>query len=695
MTVGKRFMVMGICVLMAMAITIGTASVTSRKDLEKQIDQAGMAALDDTAVMVDRMLEQLMVKSSAMSAQIGYLLDRSFFKDDGDLSRYVLDMGKNNRREGISNLFMGRASNGAFFTSNQEETLPEGFDPRTRPWYKGAMTAGGAFVTSPYMDAGTGRPIITVSIPIGPADSPWGVFGVDILLEDLRRFASGRKIQDAGNLFLMDGGGRIIEGPAGTVLGIAMKDDGTLDGSLRKAAASAMAGERGVATASMEGRVFRAFYGKSASGFPMVFLYPEERISSIVMALIVRLAGIGLAGIIAAGAVMALTYRAIASPLGRASRIAQRVAGGDLTVDRNDFMYDAKDPIGSLADSLAQMAEDLRMAMGTVKEECERSSERSAELTMAAERMSGGARRILASVDGVGRGSRENADSIQEASAALEEIASSAQTGADGASRGAERATTISERALEESSRLGDVISMIGKEIRLTETGRDAMKKLGETVTQVAHFVDTINGIADQTNLLALNAAIEAARAGNAGRGFAVVADEVRKLAEESGKASQKISDLIGDLQRGTESCEDSAERISAFLGDVAEKAGKSSEALMDLTEKIRDMAEESRNMAAISQEQAASGEEIAASVESIASANRITVNAIEDIRREADESARSAMEMAGRAETMAESAKKLDSLVSRFRLEGAKSPIPIGAPAKAGKALPFAASLS
>jgi methyl-accepting chemotaxis protein len=85
--------------------------------------------------------------------------------------------------------------------------------------------------------------------------------------------------------------------------------------------------------------------------------------------------------------------------------------------------------------------------------------------------------------------------------------------------------------------------------------------KLAETITslgnlsdEINQFVDVIRNISAQTNLLSLNASIEAARAGEAGKGFAVVANEVRKLAEEASGATERITNLVQQIQEKTAS---------------------------------------------------------------------------------------------------------------------------------------------
>jgi methyl-accepting chemotaxis protein len=72
-----------------------------------------------------------------------------------------------------------------------------------------------------------------------------------------------------------------------------------------------------------------------------------------------------------------------------------------------------------------------------------------------------------------------------------------------------------------------------------------SMNEINVQTNAIAEAITIIDQISFQTNILSLNAAVEAATAGEAGKGFAVVAQEVRNLASRSAEAANEIKTLV------------------------------------------------------------------------------------------------------------------------------------------------------
>ena len=167
---------------------------------------------------------------------------------------------------------------------------------------------------------------------------------------------------------------------------------------------------------------------------------------------------------------------------------------------------------------------------------------------------------ITSKVDEAKRTQRLNArlDETEEVSAAIQTVARATEQMVSSAS-------DIARNANEANQTVGQAVTSV-------ESANQTMIELGAASEKINDIVKTITQVADQTNLLALNATIEAARAGEAGKGFAVVAGEVKELSKQTKAATERINEMIAQVQTLSSAAIQAIGGISIVVEELSEK---------------------------------------------------------------------------------------------------------------------------
>src|SRR5690606_8979416 len=95
---------------------------------------------------------------------------------------------------------LGRA--GAPLIQRPPASLPDGYDPRNRPWYTEAIRADGAIITHPYRDP-TGDLVVTIATPVKRGGMLVGVVGGDLSLRALINIINSVDFGGLGHAFLV------------------------------------------------------------------------------------------------------------------------------------------------------------------------------------------------------------------------------------------------------------------------------------------------------------------------------------------------------------------------------------------------------------------------------------------------------------------------------------------------------------
>jgi methyl-accepting chemotaxis protein len=117
-------------------------------------------------------------------------------------------MGQNALITSFLTVYLGKVDGG--FSVRPDAKMPDGYDPRTRPWYKDGMNASGATLTEPYIDMTTNKMVIGI---LSKVSNSVGVVGGDLALDGLVEIINSLNFGGMGYAFLVNDQGKILVHP--------------------------------------------------------------------------------------------------------------------------------------------------------------------------------------------------------------------------------------------------------------------------------------------------------------------------------------------------------------------------------------------------------------------------------------------------------------------------------------------------
>lgn len=586
--------------------------------INKEISEEISAYLSKYELVVNYLSEDANVKNSADAESAMWMLKtfETFAKQD----------------KSLMNVYMGTEE--GKFHIYPEQSLPADYDPRTRPWYQGAVKSNSFMWTDPYVDASTGALVLSAAKPAYDNNGKLiGVVAVDMSLDSLAEKISSIKVGKTGYVYVVDNlnntmihpNKELISKPIPVEALAAALANGK-DGSLNYIYKDDKTGKTD--------DKFTTFLTIPNIGWKVGSTLSMTEIDEDVAKI---LANIGIVGIVALALAVILSFvfaRGITKNINILVKALERIKHGDLSTE---FKISTRDEIGALADYFNETVQGLSSLiknLQTVSSELSYSAE---SLASTAEETSASADEVAKTVDDIAKGAQDQAGDAEQGAMKAKELSNKFGTLNQNTQEMLSSAQKVMDANVNGFKTLDDLKKKTAKNDEANQRIESVINELNEKTKHIGTILDAISAISVQTNLLALNASIEAARAGEHGRGFAVVAEEIRKLAEESAKAADEVREIVTNIQNDSEktvvsmsemkgiskeqtmAVEEvniSFETIRMAIDEISSKIDRISTSV-DLLNVDKDSIVESiENISAVSEETAAASEEVTASME-------------------------------------------------------------------------------
>jgi methyl-accepting chemotaxis protein len=264
-------------------------------------------------------------------------------------------------------------------------------------------------------------------------------------------------------------------------------------------------------------------------------------------------------------------------PIAEMTGVMKGLAGGDLTVSIPALSRD--DEVGAMARAVQIFKENALRVQSMESEQAglkrRAEEDRKAAMLAMADGFDSVIGKIIQTVSTASSELESSAGRLTKTAEVTQSLSATVATASEQSSVNAQSAAAAAEEMASSVSEIGRQVSdshKISREaVSQVEATNARIADLAQSAGRIGEVVKMISAVAEQTNLLALNATIEAARAGEAGRGFAVVASEVKALATQTAKATEEITEQIGQMQAATNQSVSAIREIGGTIGRIAE----------------------------------------------------------------------------------------------------------------------------
>jgi signal transduction histidine kinase len=262
------------------------------------------------------------------------------------------------------NIYYGDTGGNFFMVPPQIPEVHKIFDPRIRPWYRGAVETEDLHWTDVYLFASTQKPGITVSVPIFAEDGRLrGVCGIDIDLSAFSRFLDGIEIGKEGFAYIFEKKqGHVIAHPG--LVQLPWNEEHIE--LLRYCRESLERDNKDFGLITFNGKgYFTAYADYPGKDWTVGVTLPFSEYYEIIQFIKKSTFALVIVGILLSSILSYLLTRTVIRPLHTLQRGIDRISSGDL-----EYKVEITDPdiAGDLANSFNGMASSLRKSLAELKQ---------------------------------------------------------------------------------------------------------------------------------------------------------------------------------------------------------------------------------------------------------------------------------------------------------------------------------------